>query len=274
MRLRKVAIIGVGLMGGSFALAIKEAFKNIEVVGYARSKKSYFKLKKLNILDDVKLNLEEVVKDADLVILSTPIYIILEYLKKISKFLKKDAIVIDLGSTKELIEKEASKLNINFVGCHPICGSEKNSAIFSDKNLYKNSICFITSLENSSLAKFIKKIWDKLGAKVIFISPSLHDKILSSLSHLVHIIAFSLVDFIPKEYLKFSTKSFKDLTRIAASSKDIWTDIFLSNRKNIIKDIKRYIKNLEKFKSLLEENNYKKIYNLIDRVNNKYKFLL
>jgi prephenate dehydrogenase len=273
---RKVAIVGVGLMGGSLAVALKKEFPNLSIWGYARSEKSYRKLCKLNILDRVERNLANLIKDADLIVLALPVESIIDYFKKISPLLKKNAVVFDLGSSKEMIERSASKYlpkSNGFVGCHPLCGGEKSGAQFYCADLYKGAVCLVTSSRKSAATRSIKKLWEELGSKVEFISAKKHDKILSSVSHLPHIISFSLTHSVPVEYLKFCSRSFKDLTRISNSPPSVWVDIFLSNKKNILKDIDGFIKVLKKFKVVVKEGDQRKITNLIKKVNEKQQLI-
>jgi prephenate dehydrogenase len=275
--IKKIAILGVGMMGGSLALSLKEKFPHFSICGYARSGKSYRRLKKIGILDQVEKNIEKVVRNADLVILASPIYSIINYLKIISPFLKRGTIIFDLGSSKKLIHNAARKYlpeYVNFVGCHPLCGSEKSGAHFSRSDLYQGAICLITSSPHGPSAKIVKKIWEKVGSKVLFVDVSLHDKILSSVSHFPHLVSFSLTQFVPQNYLNFSSGSLRDLTRISNSPAEVWADIFLSNRENILGDLKKFITVLSKFKSLLEEGRREKIVTAIRKVNTKQRHIL
>lgn len=274
MNFKKVSILGVGFMGGSLALAVKKAFPQVSVWGYARSRKSYDKLKKLHILDKVVTDLGFLIKDADLVVLALPVIEIINYLKKITPFLKKNSLVIDLGSSKELIEKKANQYlpkSVNFVGCHPLCGSEKSGANFSKVNLYQGATCLITSSLHKKATKEIKSFWEKLGGKTVFLNAKEHDKILSYMSHLPHLVSFAFMQSIPNAYLNFSIRSFKDLTRITASPASIWADIFLTNKKNILADLERLNKTLVKFRYLLRKNKREKIIDLINQINTKRK---
>lgn len=274
--IKKVAIIGVGVMGGSLALALRSKFPHIDIWGYARSKKSFTRLNKLKVVNRVEQDLEKVVAGADLVVLSLPIYAIIDYFERISSFLKKGAIVIDLGSSKELIEKAARKKlprKVSFVGCHPLCGSEKSGAQFSHKNLYKGAFCLITSPCKAKASKTVKKLWVSLGSKVRFVSPVTHDKMLSSISHLPHIISFALTDFVPRDYMRLSLASLKDLTRISNSPPYVWADIFLSNKKNVLKDIKEFMRVLKKIESALRQGDKKKIIDIITKINDKQRLL-
>jgi prephenate dehydrogenase len=206
-----------------------------------------------------------------MVVLALPVGAIVDSFKKISPFLKKGAIVFDLGSSKVAIEKAARKYlpkNISFVGCHPLCGGEKAGAEFSNHNLYNSSLCLIVASKNKA-AKTVENLWNSLGSKVMFMSPQRHDKILSSVSHLPHLISFSFADSIPKGHERFGSTSFKDLTRISASSAFIWADIFLSNKKNILSDLNRFTKALKKFEGLLKKQDKKSIVNLVTKINSK-----
>lgn len=274
--IKKIAIIGVGFMGGSLALAVKKNFPGIFVAGYARSNASYKKISKLSILNKVEKDLGKAVCGSDIVVLAAPVYSIVEYLKKIAPFLKKGAIIIDLGSTKELIEKKAFEYlpkNTYFVGCHPLCGSDKSGAQFSTPNLYKGAVCLISPAKNKKALQTIKSLWMHLGCKVILVNAKTHDKILSSVSHLVHVISFSLTGFVPKAYLKFSATSLRDLTRISNSPAGVWADILISNKKNITRDAERFIKVLEKFKELIKKEKKEDILKLLNNINKKQKII-
>ena len=277
MKIKKIAILGVGFMGGSLSLALRSKFPKSEVWGYARSKKSYDKLRKLKILDKVDRDYKKVVNGADLVVLALPVEIIVDYLKRIAHLLKRGSIVFDLGSSKYLIEKGAHKYlpkSVGFVGCHPLCGSEKSGAEFSRKGLYKNSLCLITSSPKAAPTKVVAKLFKKLGSEVVFIKPDYHDKVLSSVSHLPHLISFSLSEATPSAYLKFASGSFRDLTRISSSPAGIWAQIFISNKKNILNDLNRFMKVLKKYEALLKKNNEAKIIALIERAHSKQKRII
>ncbi|MCD6583578.1 MAG: prephenate dehydrogenase/arogenate dehydrogenase family protein [Candidatus Omnitrophica bacterium] len=270
---KKIGIIGVGLMGGSFSLAFKEKFPQVEIIGFARNINSLRKLKRLRIVDKATQDLKEVVKGSGLIVLALPIYLIIDYLKKIKPFITKNTIVIDLGSTKTDIHRAVKKLSLenNFVGCHPLCGSEKSGAMYANRNLYKNSLCIITSNPKKSKVKKIKKLWESLEAKVYFLSPSYHDRVVSYLSHLPHIVSFSLAEVVPLSYCQFFPRSFLDMIRIATSSSHVWRDIFISNRKNIIESLDSFFRLLEEFKKAVANRDIKKVEKLIVRANKKAK---
>jgi prephenate dehydrogenase len=275
--IKKVAIVGVGMMAGSIALELKAKFAHLEIWGFARNQASYLKLKKLHIVDVVESNVQKVVENADVVIMGLPVCLIIEYCRIMSPFLKNGAIVFDLGSTKELIEKNVRKFlpsDVGFVGCHPLCGSEKSGAQFARRNLYENSLCLITSPAKNNVTKFVKDIWSALGARVVFLSAARHDAILARVSHLPHIISFSITQCIPDTYLKFIPPSLKDLTRISGSPANVWVDIFLSNKKNIAHDIRSFIKVLQQFQKAIAAKDSSGLTRLIARANRKHKCFL
>ncbi len=270
---KKITILGVGFMGGSLARALKKKFPSILVIGYARSKASYGKLIKLKIVDKLERSLAKAVVDSDIIILASPVLSIIEHFKKIAPHLKENAIVIDLGSSKEVIERAAEKhlpKKASFVGCHPLCGSDKSGAQFFNPDLYKGSICLITSAGGKG-AKTIKEMWEKLGSKAVFINSRQHDKMLSATSHLTHLISFSLTDFVPKNYLKFAAASLKDLTRISNSPANVWADIFLSNKKNVLNDLDKFVKTLVNFGQLIKKGKREDIVDYINHINKKHR---
>jgi len=272
-KIKKISIIGVGFMGASLALAIRARFRSVSVWGYARSKRSFDNLKKLKVVDNVSQDLEAVVSDADLIIIATPVFSVVDYFKKIKSFLRKGSIVIDLGSTKSLIEKGAKKYlpkEVAFVGVHPLCGGNKNGPQVANENLYKKSICVISSPKSKS-TKTIETFWKNLGAKVVYRTSLAHDIALSYVSHLPHLVAFSLTDIALKEHVKLAPASFLELTRFSSSSPEVWAEIFLSNKKNILKCIREYTKSMKSFEGLIKDGNKDGLCYLISSINKKHQ---
>ena len=252
-------------------MALKKVYPKSYLWGYARSSRSFKKLKKLKITDVVTSDLKELISDSDLVILAVPVITIAGYFGKIAPFLKKGAVVIDIGSTKEFIEKEAKKSlprYVDFVGSHPLCGSNKHGPDNAVVGLYKGSVCIVTSANKS--VNFVINMWKKLGARVYVMDAALHDKILSYVSHLPHVISYSLSLAVPSRYMPFSSRSFSDITRISSSLPDSWVDIFLSNKKHIVKNIDEYMETLRLFRDLIKSQDRKAIIRLIKKVNLKH----
>ena len=250
----KVAIVGVGLIGGSIALDIKKKRIANEVIGVSRHRKSLLSAKRLGAIDRGSQNIA-IIRDADLVILATPVGTILKSAPLISKLVKPECLVSDVGSTKHQIVSKLDRIFTNYVGSHPLAGSEKRGVLNAHPNIFRGSLCILTPTKKTkpkNLEK-LEKFWKMLGAKTIFLSTENHDRILSFVSHLPHVAAFSLMESMPKQYLRFSPSSLKDTTRIAASDSELWGDIFLSNRKNMLKTIALLQKNLSRIKHAINK---------------------
>jgi len=252
----KVAIVGVGLIGGSLGLALKKKGLCERIIGVASHKKSIELAKRKRAIDSGSLNID-IIKDADLIILATPVNTILTLAPKIKKLVKKDAVVIDVGSTKEQISSRLSRIFENYIGCHPLAGSEKRGIKNASWDLFVNSLCIITPTKktgNHAKAKIVN-LWKQIGTKIIFITPAEHDRILSFISHLPHIIAFSLISSVPDDLLRFASGGLRDTTRIAGSEALLWRDIFLSNRKNLLKSIQQFENKLKGLKLVIQNKN-------------------
>lgn len=274
----KIVIVGVGLIGGSLGMAVKKKHLAERVVGLVRRPKTISEGVKQKAIDKGFLAAGPAIKDADLVVLATPVETIVEIFPKIKRFIKQGCIVIDLGSCKEKIVSVLEKkmpAGAAFVGCHPIAGSEKKGVNFAQPELFKNTPCIITPTprtNRAALAK-IKKLWQAVGARVEILNPAVHDKILASVSHLPHVAAFSLIKTIPAKYLRFSSRGLKDTTRIASSDPELWRDIFLMNAKNILKVINDLEINLKVFKRLIARKDRQGLMKLIEQAKLKRDYL-
>lgn len=256
----KVVIIGTGLIGGSLGLDLKKKHLAGQITGLSRRKKNADFSKKIGAIDHVSRSLDAV-KDADLVILAAPIDAIIGIGLKIAKKIKKDCIVIDVGSSKEEIVSKLSGVIPNFIGCHPMAGSEKRGAVSLRSGIFYSSICVITpnaKTNNNALHK-IKLLWRKLGAQIVMLTPKKHDQVLALTSHLPHSIAFSLINTVPDKFLTLGSGGLKDSTRIAASDAGLWSQIFLSNRLNLLKALTRFQSELGALKLALKNKNKKLI---------------
>jgi prephenate dehydrogenase len=255
MRLfNKIAIVGLGLIGGSLALAIKKNKMARTIIGISRHKKTLQMAKKLCAVDIASSRLE-ILNQADFVILAMPVKTIIELAPSVAKIINKDALVTDVGSTKYEIVKRLSKVFTNFVGAHPLAGSEKSGIINARSNLFRDSLCILTptpSVRKEAVLR-TKYFWQNLDAKVFFLEAGQHDRILAFISHLPHILAFCLISTTPGRYLKFAPASLKDATRVAASDSRLWEDIILSNRNNILKTIDLLEENLSLIKTAIKQ---------------------
>ena len=267
---KKVAVIGTGLIGGSIALAIKKNKLAKEVVGVSRHEKSLLAARKMGAIDKGSQDLS-IVRDADLVILAMPVKTILDIAPKVARVISGKAIVCDVGSTKQDILSKLDKLFPDFIGTHPMAGSEKRGMINASAILFKGSLCIITPGKNTnklSLTK-IKSLWLKLGARTECISASEHDKVVSLVSHLPHIAAFSLINSVPEKFFKFAASGLKDTTRIAASDAEVWADIFFSNSKNVLESIKLFKDNLNKIEAAVKAGDKARLSSILILAKNK-----
>ena len=271
---KKTAIIGVGLIGGSLALGIKKRKLSREVVGISRHSKTISLALKMKAIDKGSLALG-IIKGADLVIIATPVNTIIGLRKKISRYIGKGCVITDVGSTKEAVFASLGGVFPSYIGSHPLAGSEKSGVINASPDLFKGSLCVLTSGKRSpSLAlKKIEKMWKKLGAKTITLTPKLHDRNLAFASHLPHAVAYSLMKSIPADTLKFSAGGLRDTTRIAASDPLLWRDIFLTNKGNLLKAIGAFQDNLNKIKSAIKRGDARGLQNILLQSKRKRELL-
>jgi len=263
----KILIIGCGLIGSSIVRSIYSTRRAKNIYILEKSKKN------IKILKNLKMNLkfvESVSKiniNFDLIVFCTPISQYKSILTKINRFIGRNTIITDVGSTKELAGKNVKKLLKNksqWVASHPIAGSEVSGPQHGDKSLFKNKWCVLIKDKETNKKNLnkIKLFWKKMGSNVVLMNSKQHDYIFSITSHLPHLIAYNLVKTatdIEKEkkydLIKYSAGGLRDFSRIAASNEIMWRDIFFSNNKNISSVIDKFIKNLRSFqKDILKKN--------------------
>lgn len=261
--IEKICIIGVGLIGGSLAKALKKNHFVKTIVGYSRNEENLKIAKNLKVIDEYSLDIEQALTGANIIIIATPVNSFSAIFKLIKPYLTNEMILTDVGSTKGSILKAAknifSSVPTNFVGAHPIAGKEKNSVTESEETLFQNKQVIITPLENTNKNALatIKNMWQQTGAIITTMDTAEHDKILAMTSHLPHILAYALIDdFIENhpEAFKWTAGGFKDFSRIASSDAIMWRDICLNNSTEIIKQIKQYQSSLDKMILLIKNN--------------------
>ncbi|MDO9287718.1 MAG: prephenate dehydrogenase/arogenate dehydrogenase family protein [Thermodesulfovibrionales bacterium] len=259
----KVTILGVGLIGASLALALRKKKLCREIVGYGRKENNLKKAKRLKIIDSYNLDAKKACSDSDLIVFSIPVGKFLVTAGKIKGSLKKGALVTDVGSVKGRLVRDMESLmpgGVNFVGSHPIAGSNKNGIGAANAELFSGAQCIVTPTKKTDM-KALKKItalWKSLGARTVNLDADEHDRVYAAVSHLPHIIAYALVNAvsdIDSSYIKFAGQGFKDSTRIASSSPEIWRDICLMNKNNILKFINVFNKNLDSLGRHIQKSN-------------------
>ncbi len=250
MKYGKVAIIGTGLIGGSIGKALLKKRMCEKIVGVCRRESSRERAIRENAVTECFINdYEQALKDAEVIIIATPVETEKEVLKKISLIdIRPGAIITDVGSTKKDIVDFASGFcdRYTFVGSHPLAGSEKTGVEYASADLFMDSVCVITPGEKNSegQVKDLTRFWKGLGANVKVLAPAEHDLILAYTSHLPHIAAYALAGSTDENYAPFISTGFKDTTRIASSDPQLWADIFLTNSDNVLKSIEKYKKKI------------------------------
>jgi prephenate dehydrogenase len=262
--INKITIIGVGLIGGSLAKAIKENNLAKVVFGFGRDLNRLEKAQKANVIDQFSTNLKDAINDSDIVVIATPVGSFKEILSEIKPFLTGKIIITDVGSTKtniaSIVSQTLGEYSNCFIPAHPIAGKEKSGFEASESNLFKNKKVIITPLETNSSdsISLIQKMWQDIGADVDFMSPESHDELLGMTSHLPHMLAFSLVNYLisknPSASI-YAAGGFKDFSRIASGDNVMWRDICIQNKGQIINHIKGYQKTLDSLVDAIENEN-------------------
>jgi prephenate dehydrogenase len=257
MHPRRLSILGVGLLGGSIGLAVKNRLKDCKIVGYGHRPATLQAALKMGAIDEAYGEPGPAVRGADLVILCTPVGVIRPLLSQIAPELADGAIVTDVGSTKRhIVEAGQSMLpaRTHFVGSHPMAGSEKRSIEFAREDLYDRAVCITTPTPktNAQALAAVEAFWKQLGMRTTRLPPEDHDRLLADVSHLPHALAAALIAMQEDAALDLCGKGFLDVTRIAGGDGSLWRDILLDNRDNVRRSIARLVEHLREFEVLLE----------------------
>ena len=263
MRFKNISIVGLGLLGGSLALAIKHRRLGGHVRAFVRRHDSVEHAKRLEIADVVTLDLKEAVQGADLIILCTPLLQMRELAAQMRPSLSQGAIVTDVGSVKASVVQEIEPLvravGAEFVGSHPMAGSEKTGLSAANANLFDAALCLVTPGYHSTPGAIaaVEQFWQSVGARPLRMTPELHDDLVSRSSHLPHVVASELANYVlspthPKEQTSVCANGFRDTTRIASGSPEMWRDIAMANRKNLGRVLGVFIEDLQEFQLALE----------------------
>lgn len=272
--INKLCVIGTGLIGGSFCLALKQNHACNNITGAGRSEETLQKAKQLNIIDAYDMDISNAVKDADVIFVSVPLGAMESVFKKISAGLKQagnqKAVITDAGSSKTQVQQLADKIFANnsnrFVAGHPIAGTENSGPDAAFPDLYKNRRVILTPTEttDADAIKLVTELWQTTGALVETMDAEHHDRVLAATSHLPHILAFGLVHCLEnmddiENIFRFAAGGFRDVTRIASSDPVMWRDICLNNQQPILEMMKRYKDELEVLYNALESSDGDKL---------------
>ncbi len=269
--MRKILIIGCGLLGSSLLRRISKKKIAKKIFIYEKSKSNISKIKKLKLPGKILKSLKDGVINSDLIIFCTPMSEYKSLILKINRFVLPKTLITDIGSSKietSKIIKKFLRKSIHWIPSHPITGSEVSGPEHGKSSMFENKWCILIKDKKTNLShlKFLNSFWKKVGSKTVIMDSEKHDKIFSITSHLPHLIAYNLVksaqDFEKKQkydLIKYSAGGLRDFSRIAASNEIMWRDIFFTNKRNISKAIDIFIKNLNAFKKDINSKDNKQI---------------
>jgi len=275
VRFQKITIVGVGLLGGSIGLAVRRRKLTREIAGFVRRPASLNDCEKAGAVDYATTDLLAAVSNADLVILCTPLSQMRQRIMEMLPALKRGAIVTDVGSVKAGVVRELESLiqksGAHFVGSHPMAGAEKTGVSAARADLFVNAVCVVTPTKKSSpvAVRKVETFWKSIGARTLRLAPEQHDLLVSRSSHLPHVVAAALANPIlapasPKMQAQLCATGFRDTTRIASGSPEMWRDIALANRKNLSRSLDAFISGLQQFQCGLKKSDARTISSFLE----------
>jgi prephenate dehydrogenase len=262
----QLGLIGCGLMGGSFALALKRAGLVKRVVGYRKSPSTTERARQMGVIDVEAPSALLAVSGADIVLLAVPVAATEATLKAIRHLVNSDMLIMDVGSTKrDVVDASRRVLRDHigsFVPCHPIAGKEVSGVEHADADLYTGKTVILTPIERTQVTQLKRaaEVWQALQCNVVQMSPDAHDAAFAAVSHLPHLIAFALMNGITgqasgKEFLSLAGPGFRDFTRIAASDPKMWRDVLLANRQELLEQSGAFQRALQAMELMINNNN-------------------
>ena len=271
----QLGLIGCGLMGGSFALALKRAGLVKRVVGYSKSPSTTERARQMGVIDVEAPSALLAVSGADIVLLAVPVAATEATLKAIKHLVSKDMLIMDVGSTKrDVVDASRRVLREHvgsFVPCHPITGKEVSGVEHADADLYGGRQVILTPIERTQVVQLNKAtaLWEALGCNVLKMSPEAHDAAFAAVSHLPHLIAFALINSISgqaqgKDFLSLAGPGFRDFTRIAASDPKMWRDVLMANRQELLAQAEVFRRSLQALETMIDKGNAEALESLIE----------
>jgi len=260
----RICIIGVGLIGGSFARALKAANACREIVGAGRNEAQLVRAQELGVIDAYALDVAEAARGADVVVLAVPVGSTEGVVRQLAPVLGPNTILTDVGSTKAsvvaAVERALGTLPPRFVPGHPIAGTEKSGVEASFAELFQQRRVILTPLSHTDpeATATVRRLWELAGAEVVEMDVQHHDEVLAATSHLPHLLAFALVDTLARmeerrEIFRFAAGGFRDFTRVASSDPQMWHDICLANRDALLDLLATYQADLDRLAAAVRE---------------------
>ena len=273
-----VGIIGLGLMGGSLGLALQQTKLVTKVVGFDHNVSHCEEALKLSLVHDI-VSFSEI-KQSDVIFLAIPVGGIIKVLQEL-KDINEKTTIIELGSTKvEIVTSVPASIRSNFIAAHPMTGTEKNGPSAAIQNLYHDKIVVLCDTDNSGDLHKNRaiQIFSHIGMKIVFMDPASHDAHASFISHLPHAISYALANSVmgqedPKSILLLAAGGFRDMSRVAKSSPQMWSDIFKQNKKNVLRSIEIFEEELNKSKKMIEEENWEGLEAWMSKATTLHKIL-
>ena len=270
VQFQKITIVGVGLLGGSIGLAVRRRKLAAEVAGYVRRAESLKDCERAAAVDYATTDLLAAVSNADLVILCTPLAQMRSLAEQILPALKRGALVTDVGSVKAGVMRELESViagaGAQFVGSHPMAGGEKMGVLAARADLFERAVCIVTPTKKSNPAavRQLEQFWKALGARTLQLAAAEHDRLVSRASHLPHIVAAALAGQVldpkqPPALAGLCATGFRDTTRIASGSPEMWRDITMANRQNILQAVAALAAELKKFQTQLKRGDQRAV---------------
>jgi prephenate dehydrogenase len=276
MNFSKITVIGLGLIGGSLAWALKRAGNVGVVYGVDIDDTAIEYAIREHIIDAGSRDLRAAVNDSDVVVIATHVGIIPKIAKSLAPILPPNTAVTDVGSVKANVVTEIESMlpkSVSFVGGHPISGTERSGICHSSADLFKEKRCILTPTVNTndeSLVR-VRNLWESIGAKVYTMTPEAHDRVFAYVSHLPHAVAYALLNSVASqegraaEIFDFAGGGLKDFTRIGASSPEMWSDILAANRENVLAAILDFKDEIEKIRVAIEKGNLKRLKDILSK---------
>ncbi len=273
---RKIAIIGVRLLGGSLARALRRSGQRARIVGYGRNHLDLQRAIDLGVIDGFETRLQSAVEDADMIVIAVPVGAIDGILREMRPYLAPDAVITDVGSTKHGVvaaaREQLGDAMAAFVPGHPIAGDERRGVEASRADLFDGRVVLLTPVAETrplALAR-VRALWEAAGAQVAEMDPDRHDQILAATSHLPHVLAYALVDTLARmddseEIFRYAAGGFRDFTRIASSDPVMWRDICLANGPRILETLTQYRAGLDELGALIAQANGEGLVDLFKR---------
>jgi len=256
---RTVSIVGVGLIGGSIGLALRQRRLAQKVVGVGRRKSSIEQALEVGAVDEATLDIEEGVREAEFTILATPIGVMEHLAARVAAAMPRGGLLTDVGSTKGLLVQQLERAaggSLHYVGSHPMAGSEKRGVGEARGDLFEGALCFLTPTPQSprQAVDALREFWKALGATVRLLTPTEHDRIVAVASHLPHLVAAALVNLATPAAMECAGSGFRDTTRVASGDPRMWTDVCMHNRERLLEALRLFRLQVDTLMDILEDS--------------------